>query len=673
MDQRIDEREVTHGVLQIVTKMYFREGVPLHSTVHREVLYTNRSFLLVDLDAQAAHRAGLVNLPVAELAPSTGIASVSTVTLSVTEHLEAEHPDGRRSTLVATGGRELVDALADVLSFGLNAVFSRDGDRVRRLVPDSLEGLSRSSASKLFRHTFDAHRFVPDGELEELRRFMTQLLALKRSHFEAAMRAIKRIVRAMQRAVDEPTIAYVDLVAALESLSDGTSAPPPPWDHLDARKRGLVDEALEGADARVAERVRRAVMEGERLGAKSRFVAFVMENVSPEYFRTEASDVVRPVRGADLERALKLAYDVRSRNVHVLEDLPPEAWVLGDRADTVCPPEMGTMLSLEGLARLARHVVRSYIDRAPVEVDRSFDWRASLPGVVRMHLAPQYWIWNAEGFDHTSASRYFTGFVEHLASTFAGHGEGVTDMRAVLERIEQLLPGTADGQAKTLMVAIYALWHRVLPPSDHRPRVASVLAAHEHLLQRPDLPSFVVGLVFGQLPEWTDDQWNTLASDRREQRSKRRHLELPSGYDAALQIMAAERLMEAGRTDEARTLARYAVEEMPGNEPLMAWEAELTTGQVSELDLRALVLGLEPGAGPQDAANSAGAPPAPPERVAAEHQPDDQPSASAPASEGAHQADDLDAGLTGSLADDATSDACHPARGELDPADEQNV
>lgn len=584
-------------MLQIVTKMYFRQGVPLHSTVHREVLYTNRSFL----------RADLVELPVGELAPSTGFAAVSTVTLSVTEHLEAEDPDGERSALVATGGTELVDDLADVLSFGLNAVFSRDRDLVKRLVPDSLEGSSRSSASKLFRHTFDPHLFVPDAELEELRRFMTQLLALKRSSFEAALRAIRRIVRATQRAVDDPTIAYVDLVAALESLSAGTSAPPLPWDRLDAVKRGLVDEALEGADADVAERVRRAVVEGERLGFKSRCVTFVMANVSPEYFRTEASDAVRPMRGAILERAVKLAYDVRSRNVHVLEDLPPEAWVLGDRADTVWPPEMGTMLSLEGLARLARHVVRSYVDRAPVQVDRTFDWRASLPGVVRMHLAPQYWIWNAEGFDHTSASQYFTGFVEQLASAFSGHGEGVTDMRAVLERIEELLPGTADGQVKTLMVAIYALWHRVLPPSDHRPRATSILAAHEHLLQRPDLPSFVVGLVFGQLPEWTDDQWNTLASDRREQRSTRRHLGLPSGYDAALQIMAAERLMEAGRTDEALALARYAIEEMPGNQPLMVWEAELTAGRVSDLDLRALVLGLEPGAGPQDAADSAGA------------------------------------------------------------------
>jgi hypothetical protein len=542
-------------VLQIVTKMYFREGVPLHSTVHREVLYTNCGFLRQDV----------VDLPVGELAPSTGISPVSTVTLSVTEHLEAEDPDGERSMLVATSGTELVDALADVLSFELNAVFNRDGDLVKRLVPDSIIDQSRqSSASKLFRRTFDANRYVPEEELDELRHFMTQLLALKRSHFEAAMRAMRRVVRATQRAVDDPTIGYVDLVAALESLSDGTSAPAPTWDRLDARKRRLVDEALEGTDAGVAERVRAAVMEGERLGAKSRCVAFVMDNVSPEYFLTEAADTLRPVRGADLERAVKLAYDVRSRNVHVLEDLPPEAWVLGDRADTVSPPGMGIMLSHEGLARLARHVVRSYVDRAPVEVDPTFNWRASLPGQIRMRVAPQYWVWNAEGFDHKSVSQYFSGFVSHLADTLAGRNEGVTDIRPVLERIEQFLPGTADGPAKSLMVAIYALWHSVVAPSYHRPGAGSVLADHEHFLQQIEVPSFVVGLLGEQMPEWTDDQWHRLATNRRAERLRRRHLELPASFDAALQVMAAERLMDVGRSDEGHVLARFAVEELPG-------------------------------------------------------------------------------------------------------------
>lgn len=351
----------------------------------------------------------------------------------------------------------------------------------------------------------------------------------------------------MQLAVDDKTVAYVDLVAALESLSAGTSAAAPTWDRLDGRKRKLIDDALEGAEQEVAERVRQALLEAERAGLKARFVAFVMGHISPEYFRTEAKGVVLPIRGADLERAVKLGYDVRSRNVHVLDELPPETWVVGEKADTVSPRDMGTMLSLQGLARLARHVVKNYVDRAPAEIDPDFNWRASLPGQVQVRLAPQYWVWQADAFDQQSADRYFSGFLDHVISS----DEGITDIRPVLERIEQLLGGTADGVAKDSMVGIYALWHRMLPPRDHRPDGAAVLARYEDVLQSVGMRAFAVGFLTNQVPDWTEEEWVALATDRRAERSKRRHLELPAGLDAAVQMFAAEALNESGGDGES--------------------------------------------------------------------------------------------------------------------------
>ncbi|HEV2974230.1 MAG TPA: hypothetical protein VGX69_04450 [Solirubrobacteraceae bacterium] len=147
---------------------------------------------------------------------------------------------------------------------------------------------------------------------------MQNLLGLQRPYFGRAMRAIRRIAHATQRAVDDPTIAYVDLVAALESLSDGADTRTATWQQMDGRKRKLIDEALVDADLELAEHVRQAVLEADRLGASSKFVAFVNEHLTPAYYRSQALGALLPMRGADLERALKLAYQVRSRNVHVL-------------------------------------------------------------------------------------------------------------------------------------------------------------------------------------------------------------------------------------------------------------------------------------------------------------------------------------------------------------------
>jgi hypothetical protein len=318
-------------------------------------------------------------------------------------------------------------------------------------------------------------------------------------------------------------------------------------------------------------------MSAEHLGLGYRFTQFVLNHVSSAVFRREAIDALRPIRRPDLERAVKLAYNIRSRNVHTLWDMPSEAWVLNDRADTVSPGDLGTMLSLEGMARLARHVIRAYVTGAPTGVDPSFTWREDLPGIVRMRLAPQYWIHGDAGFDHKSAANYFEGFVENLVESLAGRGDGAADMRKVLERIETLVPGIAGSDAKTIMVAIYALWHRILDKAHHRPGADAFLAKHGHLLEVPSITSFVVRLFFNEVSEWSTEQWESLAKQRSADRQRQNAQPIPAAFDAALQAFVAERLMADGRPDEAVAYAARAVEELPGSEQLIGWEARLVS------------------------------------------------------------------------------------------------
>ncbi len=567
-------------MLQIVTKKFFRDGVPLHSRPQRRVLYTNRLFLHADVIA----------LPVGELAPSNDHDAPAAVTTTVMGHLEAQELDGSEALLISTGGEELVDQLADVLSFALDAVFTRDRSRAARLVPPRAG--EDTSTSKLFRRTFSSGRVVTEAEIEDLRAFETKLLALRRAEFEQVMRAIRRMVRAQQRAADDPTLAYVDLVAALESLSDSAPAPPFPWDRMDSRKRRLIDTALQGVDDVHAEAVRRAVIEAERAGVTRRFLAFVTDHISAAYYRDDAVGAVRPPRAIDLEGLLKVAYAIRSRSVHSLVDLPEEAWVFSDGADTVVVPGREPMLTLEGLSRLARHVIRQYVDRAPDGTGEEFNWRAALPGLIHAHLAPQYWLWQHGGFDHDSAERYLTGFIEHLVGL--ERSEPIADLTGVLEAIEQQVRGLQVGPARSAMLAIYLLWHRVTAAELHRPDAEAILALAAEELAPPGMTGFAVSLLVGPTPDWTAQQWTELAADRVDQRRLRSHLQLPRGFDAALHVMTAERLLDEGRPDEANAAAARAVEELPGCEPLIAWEQAIEHGEAIELDLHAVAFGKPP-------------------------------------------------------------------------------
>jgi hypothetical protein len=571
-------------VLQIVTKKYFREGVPLHVTPHRRVLYTNRYVVTSDP----------IDLPVGSLQASASVSATPfSFTATVVEHLEAKDIDGSDAGLVASSGDELLDDLAAVLSFRTNSLFSRDGDLVRRLL-NPANSRRRGSVSVLFRDTFDADRFLPDAEIDDVRDFMIALLDLRRDAYESVMRAIRRVVRATQRAVDDPTLAYVDLVAALESLA-GPANDPPPWERLDGRKRKLFDEALQGADESVAERVRTAALEAEQAGARWRFEKFVLNHIRPEYFREEAVGHLRPMRGPDLVRALNTAYNIRSRSVHSLDELPDHVTALNNQADTTWAPGYGVMFSLQGLVRLARHVIGYVVTEAPRGVDESFDWRNAVPGRLEMRLAPQYWLWQAAGLTHDSAASYFCGFADHVLGLWMCEGDGVPPMDEVLDRIETLARGTHPGPPKTAMVGLYWAWHNVVHPDHHRPNAQVFMNAHAQGLADPSMVAFVSHVLGGELPEWTDDQWRDLGEARWSERagSSQVSLSLSPRFDAALQAVISEKLHLSGQSADALRFAGYAVEELPGEPLPLVWEAALRDGTAEELDIARVLTGAD--------------------------------------------------------------------------------
>ena len=556
-------------MLQISSGRFFRPDVPIHEHIHRRTVYSNVWFL----DPTP------VELPVGTIIGSTEIDEVSTAILEAVDRLEAQRPDGTDEFMVATGGEELIDDIAYVMTFILNRTFSRNHDQVHRLVPHAGVTGRRRGAASLFPHLFDPMQAIQPGELEDLKQFMGELLALSREDFGRVMRVIRNTVDATRRAINDPTGAYTDLVAALESLGDDHLTSPVTWDRYDGTKRRIIDAALEGEDQALVEKVRAGVLEADRAGLKRRFVASTLARVSATYYRSEAVSAVRPPQSADLERMLGVAYDIRSRKSHVLEDLGDEAWVFTDGAETVFEPKFRRILTLAGLWRLVRHLVRRFVADAPKTEPEPWDYRTALPGIIQAQLAPQYWIWQPGGFDAETAQMWFNGVTEAFITRHAGHTDEGFNLTQVVEKIEQLVPNMPDGDVKTAMVAIHFLWHEWTDPTDHRPDAKAFLDAHQACLNTPSPTAFTVCLLSNrERSEWTPDEWADLASVRRAARVKGNEAPLSAAVDALIQLETADQLEAAGRHDEAVVFAANAVEEYPGHEGLLAWEERLLAG-----------------------------------------------------------------------------------------------
>ncbi len=567
-------------MLQIVTGMYFRD-VPLRENRLRDVFYSNATMLHADD----------IELPIGRFLFTSSIAPVAPLTIEAVERLEAEKPDGTSDILVSTGGEELLGDVATVFAFSMNVTCSRNLALVERVVPKALSSGAYRRPSNILRRTFDPEILITDADVASAREFCSKLLASNRRYFEAAMRAIKRVVDATYLVSDDPGLAYTLFVTSLESLAQIATSPEESrnWESYEAPKRKLIDTATEDLTPEQRTRVRDAVLEIDLMLLAGRFREFVLNHVRPEFYRSEAAAASGPIRAHDLPNALTVAYKLRSRNVHELRVLEPELWVIADRSDRIRFDDRW-VLGLEGLNRLCRHVVKTFVERAPTDIDSEFDYREHLPGIVRVSLAPQLWIGISEGFTPDQGPRFLEGFLELLLPVMAGqHGAKLIDMSGVLEKIERALPGEQRPELSRPMIAIYVLWHRFLDAKHHRPGAHRVIERFAAGLNPPSMPAFAVRLLVGDDIEWTDDELADLVETRRRELQRGRGQKLPDRFDAALFLCLARRRWKEA-PNEARALVSEAVESLPGDEAMMRLEQSARSGEAPEVDLLGFVV-----------------------------------------------------------------------------------
>lgn len=313
----------------------------------------------------------------------------------------------------------------------------------------------------------------------------------------------------------------------------------------------------------------------------------------------------RPPQSADVEEMLGIAYDIRSRRSHVLEDLGRQAWVFSDGAEVAFEPTLDRIFTLAGLWRPVRHVVREYVAAAPKVDDEPWDYRMALPGIVTAKLALQLWV--GADLDAAHSLARLDGVAEAL---IAWHAKGQSpdngfNLVPVAARVEHLVPSLTDSPERTALVAIHRLWYEWGDPSSHTTDGTAFAAAYEWLLSEPSPTAFTVAVLSNFEPrEWTTQEWLDLALGRRAARLGGKEAPLPPKIDALLQLEASDRLEGEGRHAEAVTCASYAVEEVPGDEMLLAWEARLVGGDHDPaLDVHLFLFGRsgsEPDPTPED-------------------------------------------------------------------------
>lgn len=291
--------------------------------------------------------------------------------------------------------------------------------------------------------------------------FVKQLIGLNRKTYLGVMNAIRTYVTGIQRISDDFELAYTLLVASIESLAQNFDGHQSTWDDYDSRKRKIIEQALVNSDLETADRVREAILSIEHTSLSHRFQTFCIEHIAPSFFREEALKTINPLTKMDLKTALKNAYQARSQYIHILKKLPKQLHFGGSFTETV-EIDGKVWLTLQGLSRLARHVIIQFIMRQPIIDKEPYDYHLERSNIIQFKLSPEAWIGNTGIFEGSGRLK-LEGFLSQLAACLElVPNASITKLEAVLKEFKSQISNVKKDDKRSF-IAIYSYLYYLSP------------------------------------------------------------------------------------------------------------------------------------------------------------------------------------------------------------------
>ena len=153
-----------------------------------------------------------------------------------------------------------------------------------------------------------------------------------------------------------------------------------------------------------------------------------------------------------------------------------------------------------------------------------------------------------------------------------GEPAKISDMRDLLREAGSRL-AVMRREDRLPFVALHCLFNLVVP-ADDRIDDSDIVGLYEKDLTFPTIEVMLLELLIQRVPEWPlADHERALDSYLRGKR-RNQGIRMDKLLEAGLTLELAERYRADGDTDKARSLISLALENHPGNQPLMRLERE---------------------------------------------------------------------------------------------------
>lgn len=563
-------------MLQIGSGKLFKNGIGRENCL-KGVIYTNLSVFSEDK----------INTVAGSFLPTDSLSDPMTLLYEFCEKMEKK--EIRPGTIVSHGISSYISDYSTVLSFALNCIATPDHDLALRLKSNKRGLLTSFSPQKIISRFFDSEIIVRKEEIDHFVSFVEHLHGLDRETYLGVMRSIRTFITGMHRVGDDLELAYTLIVASIESLTQDFDDFETSWDDLTEFKRNGLDLALKNASDEVKESVKATIISQEHTALSRRFKMFSQKHLTDSFFRDATAGVLIPIAKSDLKEGLNQAYVARSKYIHNLKELPRVLKCSGTTSE-VSIINNKTWFTLQGLSRLARHIITEFIYRQPTCQTQEYDYFPECAGVMQVQVAAQHWIGKSKNFDPRSTPKRLEGFLQEFCRHMVNpDDEKITDMTPFLTFIEDKLMGMKKNVRKQLFL-IYYIFNNLLPEDKQLKGLKSNIHTLIGDLEEPSSEALVYNLLFQKPPTWQISTHDNAIQEYFKKRHNKTSFRVPRLLEAGFLLSLAERYRQERNYDNAIRCISSAVDNYPESQNLRMFEEQFSSNVELEISFEHIFL-----------------------------------------------------------------------------------
>jgi len=290
----------------------------------------------------------------------------------------------------------------------LACVFDIDKSVVERVCRQSESRLNFPSA--FIKDTLDLSRHINSDELDICEKFFKQLIGLKRKDYKIIVNCLTAYNASIRLLTEDIGLAYSMLVYCLDSLSQGYENYRPSWEDYDQDKKSSLEKIFGNLPDEISLDIKNILIQDEQFKLSQRFKNFIVKYLDNDYYHKK--DERNIVKKDDVEIALANAYIIRSKYVHILQPVTDLLTIAGlSKNNDTFQNQHNIYFTYGGLLRTVRTVINNLIFSFETVNSETINWHDELPGIIKVDVAPQYWIWQPDSKSGEGAIKRLEGFL----------------------------------------------------------------------------------------------------------------------------------------------------------------------------------------------------------------------------------------------------------------------